>query len=239
MTSEIKKIVDKLSPKAYHELRGVVRQVMINIYCESEAFMSCMATLKKLLQLRIFLDETEIVLRLFAKKLTSYLASNIIRDEILKFIRDLINNRILFDAAMALDCSPQHYDAVREVVDALRQVYTGIVIPEAISIPPPEDINAKRVSFEVAMLLLKHLQDNERRMAPAETDRLVASKAKLNLVRRNIDRFNKSEKPLKVVKKLVEEGFLPPEPENIAAFMHENLKRLNLTNLGQLIGDCD
>jgi hypothetical protein len=32
MTSEIKKIVDKLSPKAYHELRGVVRQVMVNIY---------------------------------------------------------------------------------------------------------------------------------------------------------------------------------------------------------------
>lgn len=42
--------------------------------------MSCMATLKKLLQLRIFLDETEIILRLFAKKLTYFLASNIIRD---------------------------------------------------------------------------------------------------------------------------------------------------------------
>lgn len=79
---------------------------MVNIYSESEAFMSCMATLKKLLQLRIFLDETEIILRLFAKKLTYFLASNVIRDEILKFIRDIINNRILFDAAMALDCSP-------------------------------------------------------------------------------------------------------------------------------------
>ena len=113
MASEIKKIADKLSPRAYQELRGVVRQLIVNIYCESDAFISCMATLKKLLQLRIFLDETEIVLRLFAKKLTYFLASHLARDEILKFLRDTINNRILFDAAIALDCSPQHYDAVR------------------------------------------------------------------------------------------------------------------------------
>ncbi len=108
----------------------------------------------------------------------------------LKFIKDIINNRLLFDAAMALDCSPEHYDAVREVVDAIRQVYTGITIPEAISIPPPEDGNAKRVSFEVAMLLLKHLQDNDRRMNQVEADKLIASKAKLNKIRKNIDRFN-------------------------------------------------
>jgi flagellar biosynthesis/type III secretory pathway protein FliH len=47
----------------------------------------------------------------------------------LKTIKELINNRILFDSAMALDCSPEHYDAVREVVDAVRQVYMGIAIP--------------------------------------------------------------------------------------------------------------
>ena len=32
MTSEIKKIVDKLSPKAYQQLRGVVRQLLVNVY---------------------------------------------------------------------------------------------------------------------------------------------------------------------------------------------------------------
>ena len=37
-------------------LRMVVRQVIINIYTESEALVPCMATLKKLIQLRIFLD---------------------------------------------------------------------------------------------------------------------------------------------------------------------------------------
>lgn len=56
MTSELKKIVDKLTPKTYKELKTVVRQVMVNIYAESDAFLPCMATLKKLLQLRIFID---------------------------------------------------------------------------------------------------------------------------------------------------------------------------------------
>jgi hypothetical protein len=32
MTSELKKIVDKLSRRAYTELRGVVRQLIVNIY---------------------------------------------------------------------------------------------------------------------------------------------------------------------------------------------------------------
>jgi hypothetical protein len=32
MTSEIKKISDKLSPNAYRELKGVVRQVFVNFY---------------------------------------------------------------------------------------------------------------------------------------------------------------------------------------------------------------
>lgn len=88
-------------------------------------------------------------------------------------------------------------------MDAVKQVYIGIVVPEAISIPPPEDVNAKRVSFEVAILLLKHLQDNEKRMNPVDADKLFASKSKLNLIRKNIERFNKSEKPVKIVKKLV------------------------------------
>ena len=35
MASELKKVVDRLSQKAYTELRGVVRQVMVNIYAES------------------------------------------------------------------------------------------------------------------------------------------------------------------------------------------------------------
>lgn len=30
---------------------------------------------------------------------------------------------------MALDCSPEHYDAVKDLIDAIRQVYIGIHVP--------------------------------------------------------------------------------------------------------------
>lgn len=65
-------------------------------------------------------------------------------------------------------------------------------------------MNSKKLSFEVAMLLLKSVQDNEKRMNHADSDKLVAAKARLNLIRHNLDRFNKTEKPLKVVKKLIQ-----------------------------------
>lgn len=106
-----------------------------------------MATIKKFLHLRIFLDETEILLRLFARKLTYYLTTPNIREEILRFIKDLVGNRFIFDAALALDCSSDHYDAVREVVDALRQVYMGLKLPDNISMPPAEDSQARRMSL--------------------------------------------------------------------------------------------
>lgn len=106
-----------------------------------------MTTIKKFLHLRIFLDETEVLLRLFARKLTYYLTSPNIREEILRFIKDLVGNRFIFDAALALDCSSDHYDAVREVIDALKQLYIGIKLPENINMPPPEDAQARRTSL--------------------------------------------------------------------------------------------
>jgi hypothetical protein len=117
-----------------------------------------MASLKKLLVLRIFLDETEIVLRMFARKLVYFLTPQHVKDEILKFIKDMINNRLLFDSAIALDCSPDRYDSVKEVIDAMRQLYIGIPVPEAIAIPPLEDLTSKRLSMEVALILLRNLQ---------------------------------------------------------------------------------
>lgn len=75
-------------------------------------------------------------MRLFAKKLTHYLTTPNIREEILKFFKDLVGSRFIFDAVLTLDCSANHYDAVREVVDAFRQLYIGIQIPEAVTMPP-------------------------------------------------------------------------------------------------------
>lgn len=239
MASEIKKVADRLSPAAYLELRGVVRQVLVNVCAETEAFPACMATLRKLLQLRIFRGETELTLRLFARKLTYFLTAPTVRDEILKFVRDFTNSRLLFDAAVALDCSPLHYDAVRELVDALRTLYLGLPLPEAIAVPPPEDLAAKRLALEVALNILRHLQETDRRLPAGECERMVAEKGRLNVERGNIERFNRAEKPTKVVKKLVEEGFLPPAPADIARYLHAALRRLNPSTLGQLIGDYD
>ena len=44
---------------------------------------------------------------------------------------------MIFDAAMALDCDPNRSDAVKELIDAVRQVYIGVPLPEAITTPPP------------------------------------------------------------------------------------------------------
>lgn len=80
MTSELKKISDRLSVKAYTELRGLMRQVIVNIYAESETFGPSLGTLRKLIHLRIFVDETEILLKLFARKLTYFLTQPNIRE---------------------------------------------------------------------------------------------------------------------------------------------------------------
>ena len=65
---------------------------------------------------------------------------------------------MIFDAAMALDCNAEKNDAVKELVDAVRQVYIGVPLPEAVTTPPPEDHNARKLSMEVAMMILKYLQ---------------------------------------------------------------------------------
>lgn len=52
-----------------------------------------------------------------------------IREEVLKFIKEMINNRLIFDLALVLDCCQDRYDAVRDLMDALRQVYVGVPLP--------------------------------------------------------------------------------------------------------------
>lgn len=49
-------------------------------------------------------------------------------------------------------------------------------------------------------------------MSTPQAEKLITEKAKLNLTRNCIDRFNKTDRPLKITKKLIEEAFLPAEP---------------------------
>ena len=108
-----------------------------------------------MINMRIFLDETESLFKLFAKKITFFLTQPTVRDEIIKLVKDMIGSRMLFDGAMAIDCCPDKSDAVRDMIDALRQVYIGIPIPDTITVPPPEDTISRRHAMEVFVLLLK------------------------------------------------------------------------------------
>ena len=92
---------------------------------------------------------------MFSKKLTFFLTQSSVRDEIIRFVKEMIGSRMLFDSAMELDCCPQRSDGVRDIIDALRQVYIGIPIPETITVPPPEDAVSRRHTLELFIALLK------------------------------------------------------------------------------------
>ena len=57
-------------------------------------------------------------------------------------------------------------------------------------------------------------------MPRAEAEKYVEKKNKLNSIRNNISVFNKSEKPLKITKKLIAEEFLPKDEKQLAQFLH-------------------
>jgi hypothetical protein len=110
------------------------------------------------------MNEIEILLRVLAKKMIHFLTPPHIREEILKFVKDIIHSRIIFDLGMAYDCHIKREDVVRELIDAVKQVYIGITVPENITLPPPEDIGSKKIAFEVTMLLLKSIQEAAKHM---------------------------------------------------------------------------
>lgn len=60
-----------------------------------------------------------------------------------------------------------------------------------------------------------------------------------NLLKSAIKRFNKSDKPTKIIKKLISEKYLSKNPKDIAEFLHRHLKKLSFVNIGLVIGDHD
>ena len=93
---------------------------------------------------------------------------------------------------MALDCSTERSNSVKELVDAMRQIYVGISLPEALSMPPPEDINAKKLSIEICLMVLKYLKDTEKKMSVLNSEQMVQEKNARNKFSRNLERFNKA-----------------------------------------------
>ena len=56
----------------------------------------------------------------------------------------------------------------------MRQVYIGIVLPEAVTIPPQDDVNAKKLSIDACLMILKYLHDTEKKMSRNAAEGLVA-----------------------------------------------------------------
>ena len=75
---------------------------------------------------------------------------------------------------------------MKELVDAMRQIYVGIPLPETISMPPPEDVNAKKLSLEACLMILKYLQETEKKMPRHTAEDLVKNKNNLNWIRTNV-----------------------------------------------------
>lgn len=80
-----------------------------------------------------------------AKKLTHFLTPTKVKEQILKVIKELISSHLLFDYAYIFDCQSNSNDVVRELVEALCKVYTGINVPEGITVPPEEPYIRKNV----------------------------------------------------------------------------------------------
>lgn len=78
----------------------------------------------------------------------------------------------------------------------------------------------KKLAYEVSLLFMKTLQELDRGMNKDEAGRYIEVKDRMNLLKMNIERFNKAEKPIKVIIKLIKEDFLPNDPHLIAAFLH-------------------
>lgn len=64
-------------------------------------------------------------------------------------------------------------------------------------------------------------------------------KKQKNQLKSAISRFNKASKPVKIVKKLISQKYLPNDPKKIAQFLHTHLKKLSFVAIGELIGDLD
>jgi len=115
----------------------------------------------------------------------------------------MINNRLLFDLALSLDCSPDRYDAVKDIIDAMRQVYIEIPHPETVNMPPAEDVTSRKLSLEACLLMLKFFQETDKKLSHASAKSIVDQKRNMNMIRTNLEKFNKSEKPIKITKKLI------------------------------------
>jgi hypothetical protein len=116
---------------------------------------------------------------------------------------------------MNVDCHPDRKDSVHEVISAISNLYIGITPPEGITTLPPEDLNTRKFCYDILNSLEKGIKSiNANKILPEnESNKLLKSKKDKNLLKNAIKRLNKSDKPTKIIKKLISEKYLSKNPK--------------------------
>lgn len=86
------------------ELSILFRQCLINVVSESEAYMGCLQTLKKLIQIGSFLSEVELFFEMACTKLVSIQMLADLKMEMLKCLKDILLNDVVIELFVSLDC---------------------------------------------------------------------------------------------------------------------------------------
>lgn len=86
------------------ELSILFRQCLINVVSESEAYMGCLQTLKKLIQIGSFLSEVELFFEMACTKLVSIQMPADLKMEMLKCLKDILLNDVVIELFVSLDC---------------------------------------------------------------------------------------------------------------------------------------
>lgn len=101
----------------------------MNVIMETEAFSGCLISIKKLVSLNIFLPEVEILFEHLSKKIVHFMTPQSIKEEIIRFCKDIIKNEVVFEYFTALDLHPERQDTIAHLIESLAKVYTGIKPP--------------------------------------------------------------------------------------------------------------
>jgi hypothetical protein len=135
---------------------------------ETESFFACAVSVRKLMSLDIFTAQLEVLMHELSLKLVYFITPENIKEETLKFVRDLIKNEVFLELFMNIDCRENYRDSVQEVVNAIARVYIGVAPPEGIASLPPESPGIRKFCFEILVLLEKAIRSTTKVMG--ETD---------------------------------------------------------------------
>ena len=82
-----------------------------------------------------------------------------IKEEIIRFSKEIIKSEIMFETFMSLDCDSNSKDVVKDLMNSLSRTYIGVKPPEGVTIPP-EDLAVRKGAFETMLLFEKSVRSS-------------------------------------------------------------------------------